>query len=134
MWQRRPDREDVVKVFARGTYDRCVATVLVVDDEPQVLNAVRRALEGAGNRVLTAMSGVEAVDLAATQPPDVVVLDLWLPDIDGVEVVRRLRRWLDVPILILSGDTDQQRKVAALDSGADDFLEKPFGFPELTAR
>ena len=134
MWQRRPDREDVVKVFARGTYDRCVATVLVVDDEPQVLNAVRRALEGAGDRVLTAMSGVEAVDLAATQPPDVVVLDLWLPDIDGVEVVRRLRRWLDVPILILSGDTDQQRKVAALDSGADDFLEKPFGFPELTAR
>lgn len=108
--------------------------MLVVDDEPQVLTALRRALEGQGERVLTASNGVEAVDLAAAQAPDLVVLDLWLPDIDGVEVVRRLRGWLDVPILILSGDTDEERKVAALDGGADDFLEKPFGFPELTAR
>ena len=74
------------------------------------------------------------MDIAATQAPDLVVLDLWLPDIDGVEVVRRLRGWLDVPILILSGDSDEERKVSALDSGADDFLEKPFAFSELTAR
>lgn len=111
-----------------------MATVLVVDDEPQVLHALRRALEGEGDRVLTAGTGTEAVDLAASQPPDLVVLDLWLPDLDGVEVVRRLRGWLDVPILILSGDTDEERKVSALDSGADDFLQKPFGFSELTAR
>ena len=79
-------------------------------------------------------TGLQAVDLAATQAPDLVVLDLWLPDIDGVEVVRRLRGWLDVPILILSGDSDEERRVDALDSGADDFLQKPFGFSELTAR
>src|SRR4029078_7553172 len=83
---------------------------------------------------LPAPPGRQAVDLAATQAPDLVVLDLWLPDIDGVEVVRRLRTWLDVPILILSGDSDTERKGGALDSGADDFLPKPFGFPELTAR
>lgn len=115
-------------------YDRRMATVLVVDDEPQVLHALRRALEGEGDKVLTAATGTQAVDLAASQPPDLVVLDLWLPDIDGVEVVRRLRGWLDVPILILSGDADEERKVSALDSGADDFLPKPFGFSELTAR
>jgi two-component system KDP operon response regulator KdpE len=111
-----------------------VGTVLVVDDEPQVLHALRRALESEGERVLSASTGLQAVDLAATQAPDLVVLDLWLPDIDGVEVVRRLRGWLDVPILILSGDSDEERKVSALDSGADDFLQKPFGFSELTAR
>jgi two-component system KDP operon response regulator KdpE len=111
-----------------------MATVLVVDDEPQVRHALRRALEGEGDRVLSASTGIEAVDLAAAETPDLVVLDLWLPDIDGVEVVRRLRSWLDVPILILSGDSDTERKVGALDSGADDFLQKPFGFPELTAR
>ena len=111
-----------------------MATVLVVDDEPQVRHALRRALEGEGDRVLCAATGTEAVDLAAAETPDLVVLDLWLPDIDGVEVVRRLRGWLDVPILILSGDSDTERKVGALDSGADDFLQKPFGFPELTAR
>ena len=99
-----------------------MATVLVVDDEPQVLHALRRALESEGDRVLSAATGTEAVDLAAAQAPDLVVLDLWLPDIDGVEVVRRLRAWLDVPILILSGDSDTERKVDALDSGADDFL------------
>ncbi len=115
-------------------YHQVMATVLVVDDEPQVLHALRRALEGQGERVVPASSGTEAVDLAATQAPDLVVLDLWLPDMDGVEVVRRLRGWLDVPILILSGDTDEERKVAALDAGADDFLQKPFGFPELIAR
>ena len=93
-----------------------MATVLVVDDEPQVLHALRRALEGEGDKVLTAATGTQAVDLAASQPPDLVVLDLWLPDIDGVEVVRRLRGWLDVPILILSGDSDEERRVDALDS------------------
>src|SRR6478752_367645 len=87
-----------------------MATVLVVDDEPQVLHALRRALEGEGDRVLTAATGTQAVDLAATRPPDLVVLDLWLPDLD------------------------EERKVSALDSGADDFLQKPFGFSELTAR
>ena len=106
----------------------------MVDDEPQVLHALRRALESEGERVLSASTGLQAVDLAATQAPDLVVLDLWLPDIDGVEVVRRLRGWLDVPILILSGDSDEERRVDALDSGADDFLQKPFGFSELTAR
>ncbi len=123
-----------MKANEPDAYHRAMATVLVVDDEPQVLHALRRALEGQGERVVPASSGTEAVDLAATQAPDLVVLDLWLPDMDGVEVVRRLRGWLDVPILILSGDTDEERKVAALDAGADDFLQKPFGFPELIAR
>ncbi len=106
----------------------------MVDDEPQVLHALRRVLESEGERVLSAATGLQAIDLAATQAPDLVVLDLWLPDIDGVEVVRRLRGWLDVPILILSGDSDEERRVDALDSGADDFLQKPFAFSELTAR
>ncbi len=125
--------EEVVKTSGHP-YDRGVATVLVVDDEPQVLHALRRALENEGDRVLTAPTGLAALDIAATQAPDLVVLDLWLPDLDGVEVVRRLRGWLDVPILILSGDADEERKVSALDSGADDFLQKPFAFSELTAR
>ena len=106
-----------------------MATVLVVDDEPQVRHALRRALEGEGDRVLSAATGTEAVDLAAAETPDLVVLDLWLPDIDGVEVVRRLRTWLDVPILILSGDSDTERKVDALDSGADDFLRQALRVP-----
>ncbi len=132
---RQPPRghEEVVKTSGHP-YDRGVATVLVVDDEPQVLHALRRALENEGDRVLTAPTGLAALDIAATQAPDLVVLDLWLPDLDGVEVVRRLRGWLDVPILILSGDADEERKVSALDSGADDFLQKPFAFSELTAR
>ncbi len=111
-----------------------MVTVLVVDDEPQVRNALRRALESQGDQVLSARNGQEAIDLAAAQTPDLVVLDLWLPDLDGVEVVTRLRSWLDAPILILSGEVDERRKVQALDAGADDFLQKPFGFSELAAR
>src|SRR4051812_47374976 len=111
-----------------------MARVLVVDDEPQVLHALRRVLESQGDQVLVAATGTEALDAAAARAPDLVVLDLRLPDLDGVEVVRRLRGWLDVPVLILSGDADEERKVSALDSGADDFLQKPFGFSELSAR
>ena len=106
----------------------------MVDDEPQVLHALRRVLESQGDQVLVAATGTEALDAAAARAPDLVVLDLRLPDLDGVEVVRRLRGWLDVPVLILSGDADEERKVSALDSGADDFLQKPFGFSELSAR
>jgi two-component system KDP operon response regulator KdpE len=111
-----------------------VTRVLVVDDEPQLLRALGINLRARHYEVSTAASGAEALRTAAAHPPDVVVLDLGLPDMDGTEVVAGLRGWTDVPILVLSGRTDAHDKVDALDAGADDYVTKPFGMDELLAR
>jgi two-component system KDP operon response regulator KdpE len=108
--------------------------ILVVDDEPQILRALRSTLRGAGYEVNTAASAEEALTAAATQPPEAVILDLVLPDRSGVEVCRELRRWTQVPVLVLSAVGDEREKVAALDAGADDYVTKPFGVDELLAR
>ena len=109
-------------------------TVLVVDDEPAILRAVSTGLKARGYRVLSTTKGEAAIDLVATAGPDVVVLDLGLPDVDGVDVCRRLREWSDVAIVVLSADGSDRRKVLALDEGADDYVTKPFSMPELLAR
>jgi two-component system KDP operon response regulator KdpE len=111
-----------------------VSKVLVVDDEPAILTVVQRVLLAEGFSVLTAESGEQAVDLAVAGLPDLVILDLLLPDMEGTELIRALRRWLQCPILVLSAVTDEAHKVHALDAGADDYLEKPFGLAELRAR
>jgi two-component system, OmpR family, KDP operon response regulator KdpE len=108
--------------------------VLVVDDDPSLLKALRIALTARGDEVITAHSGTEAVNQVALGGPDLVVLDLGLPDVDGLEVCRRVRGFSDVPIVVLSAYGDERRKVEALDSGADDFVTKPFGMAELEAR
>jgi two-component system KDP operon response regulator KdpE len=108
--------------------------VLVVDDEPQILRALERTLRGGGYEVTTAGTGEQALILAATRPPDAVVLDLVLPGKSGVEVARELRTWTSTPILILSAVGDEADKVGALDAGADDYVTKPFGIDELLAR
>jgi two-component system KDP operon response regulator KdpE len=108
--------------------------VLVVDDEPQILRALSINLKARHYEVSTAATGTEALSVAASQPPDLVILDLGLPDLDGVDVVRGLRGWTSAPIIILSGRTGSADKVTALDAGADDYLTKPFGIDELLAR
>ena len=108
--------------------------VLVIDDEPQILRAMRTILTAKQFRVTTASRGNEGLTLAAAQPPDVVILDLSLPDMDGFEVCERLREWTQVPIIVLSVRDNERDKVAALDKGADDYLTKPFGIEELLAR
>ncbi|MBP2477009.1 two-component system KDP operon response regulator KdpE [Crossiella equi] len=108
--------------------------VLVVDDEPQIVRALRINLTARGYQVLTAHDGASALKAAAEGKPDVVVLDLGLPDIDGTEVISGLRGWTKVPILVLSARTDSTDKVEALDAGADDYVTKPFGMDELLAR
>jgi two-component system KDP operon response regulator KdpE len=108
--------------------------VLVVDDEPAIQRILSTGLEARGYRVLVAPTGQAALDHAALSTPAVVVLDLGLPDIDGVEVCRRLRQWSDVPIIVLSAEGSDHRKVLALDEGADDYVTKPFSMPELLAR
>jgi two-component system, OmpR family, KDP operon response regulator KdpE len=110
------------------------AHVLVIDDEPQILRAVRTILTAKQFRVTTAARGEEGLTLAAAQVPDVIILDLSLPDIDGIEVCRRLREWTQVPIIVLSVRDTEKDKVAALDRGADDYLTKPFSIEELLAR
>ena len=111
-----------------------MSRVLVVDDEPQILRALRVNLHARQHAVTTAGSGAEALAAAAAQPPDIVVLDLGLPDMDGVTVIRELRSWTSVPIIVLSGRSGSQDKVEALDAGADDYVTKPFSFRELLAR
>src|SRR5687768_1994436 len=105
--------------------------VLVVDDEPAIRRAVSAALQARGYKVSTASTGREALSSAASESPAVVVLDLGLPDLDGVEVCRRLREWSEVPIIVLTADGAEDRKVLALDEGADDYITKPFSMPEL---
>ncbi|NYF57996.1 response regulator [Micromonospora purpureochromogenes] len=108
--------------------------ILVVDDEPQILRALRINLRARGYDVQIAETGTAALKAAAAHPPDLVVLDLGLPDLDGVEVIRGLRGWTTVPIIVLSGRAGSEDKVAALDAGADDYVTKPFGVDELLAR
>jgi two-component system KDP operon response regulator KdpE len=109
-------------------------TVVVIEDEPQIRRFVRTALEAEGCHVMEADTGERGLVEAGTRKPDLVILDLGLPDRDGVDVVRDLRSWSAVPILILSARVDETDKVAALDAGADDYLTKPFGVAELLAR
>jgi two-component system KDP operon response regulator KdpE len=111
-----------------------VTRVLIVDDEPQILRALRINLAARRYEVVTAADGAEALRQARAARPDLVVLDLGLPDLDGVAVIRRLRSWTPVPIVVLSGRTDSTDKVAALDAGADDYVTKPFSIEELLAR
>jgi two-component system, OmpR family, KDP operon response regulator KdpE len=108
--------------------------ILVIDDEPQILRALRTILTARQFKVTIASSGDEGLTLAAAQPPDLVILDLSLPDMDGFEVCERLREWTQVPIIVLSVRDDEKDKVSALDKGADDYLTKPFGIEELLAR
>jgi two-component system KDP operon response regulator KdpE len=108
--------------------------VLVVDDEPQILRALQTNLRGAGYDVDTASSAADALAKAALRPPDAVILDLVLPDGRGTDVCRELRRWSTAPVLLLSVVGEEREKVAALDAGADDYVEKPFGVDELLAR
>lgn len=108
--------------------------VLVCDDEPQILRALRVVLRDAGFDVVAATTAAEALDAAALQAPDAAILDLVLPDGDGIDVARRLREWTQAPIIVLSAVGDEQRKIQALELGADDYVTKPFSPAELVAR
>lgn len=108
--------------------------ILVIDDELQILRALKTILSQKGYRVTTASRGEEGLALAATSQPDVIILDLGLPDLDGFQVCARLREWIHIPIIVLSVREGELDKVAALDAGADDYLTKPFGIEELLAR
>lgn len=108
--------------------------VLVVDDEPQILRALRINLSVRGYDVVTVTNGADALRAAADLRPEVVILDLGLPDMSGIEVLEGLRGWLSAPVIVLSARTDSSDKVEALDAGADDYVTKPFGMDELLAR
>jgi two-component system KDP operon response regulator KdpE len=110
------------------------ARILVVDDEPQIRRALRTALAGHGYTVDVAEDGEQALALFAAQPAEVIVLDLVMPGLDGIEVLREIRTWSEVPVIVLSARGQETDKVHALDSGADDYLTKPFGLDELLAR
>jgi two-component system, OmpR family, KDP operon response regulator KdpE len=111
-----------------------MAAVLIVDDEVQILRALQINLNARGYSTVTALTGQNALEQAAQHPVDVIILDLGLPDLDGVEVIRRLRRWNTVPIVVLSARHGSDDKIQALDAGADDYVTKPFGMDELMAR
>jgi two-component system, OmpR family, KDP operon response regulator KdpE len=111
-----------------------VSRILIVDDEPQILRALRINLTARQYDVVTAADGTQALHHAKTSRPDLIVLDLGLPDMDGVDVIRRLRTWTPVPIVVLSGRSTSNDKVYALDAGADDYVTKPFSLDELLAR
>ena len=108
--------------------------VLIIDDEPQILRALRIKLTVRGYEVTTAATGAAALRAAAETRPEVIVLDLGLPDMDGLEVLGGLRGWNDTPVIVLSARSDSAEKVAALDAGADDYVTKPFGMDEFLAR
>jgi len=110
------------------------ALILVIDDEPQIRRVVRNALEGEGVRVIEAAGGREGIDRAAAEQPDLIVLDLGLPDVAGASVCAEVRRWSTAPILVLSARHSEHEKVALLDAGADDYVTKPFSTAELQAR
>jgi two-component system KDP operon response regulator KdpE len=120
---------------APGGGDRAGGPVVVViEDEPQIRRVLRPTLTGQGYRVVEAASGEEGVLQAASRQPDIVILDLGLPDMDGLEVIRRLREWTAIPIIVLSARGQESDKIAALDAGADDYVAKPFAVGELLAR
>jgi two-component system KDP operon response regulator KdpE len=108
--------------------------ILLIEDEPQMLRLLRIILQSQGYRLVESSTGQDGLMQAATRAPDVILLDLGLPDIDGLEVTRRLREWSDVPIIVISAREQEQDKIKALDAGADDYLTKPFGAGELVAR
>ena len=108
--------------------------VLIIDDDPDLVNVCTVGLEALGHQVWGAGTGAAGLSEAAIRSPDVIVLDLGLPDLDGLEVCRRIRTWSEVPIVVLSADGTEDRKVGALDEGADDYMTKPFGMRELDAR
>ena len=110
------------------------AHILIIDDEPQILRALKTILGANHYRISTAISGEEGIALAVSQPPDIIILDLSLPDIDGIQVCEQIREWSRIPIIVLSVREKEKDKVAALDAGADDYLTKPFGIEELLAR
>jgi two-component system, OmpR family, KDP operon response regulator KdpE len=109
-------------------------TILVVDDEPQIRRVVKNAFQSAATRVVEAGTGSDGIDRAAAERPDLIILDLGLPDITGIEVCREIRKWSGAPILVLSARHSDEEKVALLDAGADDYVTKPFSTPELQAR
>ncbi len=109
-------------------------TLLVIEDEPAILKFLRPALDDAGWTLLEANSGRVGIDLAAKRKPDVILLDLGLPDQDGIQVLKALRQWTSAPVIIISARGQEQDKIRGLDTGADDYLTKPFGVPELMAR
>ncbi len=111
-----------------------MAKILVVDDDPALLRALRIGLSARGHEVALARDGEDGLAQAALTTPEVIVLDLGLPGIDGIEVCRRLRQWSEVPVIVLSAAGAESSKVLALDSGADDYVTKPFGMAELDAR
>jgi two-component system, OmpR family, KDP operon response regulator KdpE len=111
-----------------------MAVVLAVDDDPALLRALRIGLKAFGHDVVTAGNAERGLAEAALKGPDVIVLDLGLPDLDGMEVCRRIRQWSNVPIIVLSADDTDDRKIAGLDGGADDYMTKPFSMGELDAR
>jgi two-component system KDP operon response regulator KdpE len=110
------------------------ATIIVIEDEAQIRRFLRTSLTAENYQVIEAETGKQGLIEAATRKPDLIILDLGLPDVDGVEVVRELRSWSSVPILILSARSQESDKISALDAGADDYLVKPFGIGELLAR
>jgi two-component system KDP operon response regulator KdpE len=110
------------------------ATVLIIEDDPAAAEVVATALRGRGHPVHIAPTGKAGLEQASDVEPDLIILDLGLPDIDGIDVCRELRRWYRRPILVLSADGDERRKVTALDDGADDYVTKPYSMPELLAR
>ncbi|MBA3074398.1 MAG: response regulator transcription factor [Anaerolineae bacterium] len=108
--------------------------ILLIDDEPQILRALKTILSSGHFRVISAVNGEDGIALAASQSPDVIILDLTLPDLDGIQVCEQIREWSGVPIIVLSVRDGERDKVAALDKGADDYLTKPFNIEELLAR
>lgn len=108
--------------------------ILLIEDEPQMQRLLRIVLQGHGYRLIESATGKEGLMQAATRAPDVILLDLGLPDIDGLEVTQRVREWSDIPIIVISAREQEQDKIKALDAGADDYLTKPFGAGELLAR
>lgn len=108
--------------------------ILIVDDEPQILRALKTILSSSHFQVISAVTGEQALTFAATQEPEVIILDLTLPDMDGIEVCQQIREWSRTPIIVLSVRDSEHDKVAALDKGADDYLVKPFNIQELLAR
>ena len=108
--------------------------ILVIEDEPPIRRFLRASLDGEGYRLAEAGTGLRGLSMASTHPPDLVILDLGLPDMDGLQIIEELRRWSQMPIIILSARDQEKDKVIALDRGADDYLSKPFGVDELLAR